>query len=114
MYDPSKDRLPRATPRTESPISDGYQVTAAMVSDSADLPTYAQSLRVWNGTTGTIRIKVTLMRTEDDTAVAAVPIDCPPGISWEAARVRRIWSTGSTGLIAALTAGTAAIVAGTL
>ena len=114
MYDSSKDRLPRATPRTESPISDGYQVTAAMVSDSADLPTYAQSLRIWNGTTGTIRLMVTLMRTESDLAAAAVPIDCPPGISWEPLRVRRIWSAGSTGLAAALTAGTASVVAGTL
>jgi hypothetical protein len=114
MYDPSKDRLPRATPRTESPISDGYQVTAAMVSDSADLPTYAQSLRVWNGTNGTIRLRVTLMRTEDDTSAGAVAIDCPPGISWEPVRVRRIWSAGSTGLVAALGAGTASVVAGTL
>lgn len=94
-----------------SPATRATLLTTGMVSDSADLATYAKALRVYNGSSAAVTLLVTPELAEDSTSAGAVPVTVPAGVStYEALGVRRIWSTGSTGLVAALTAGTVEVL----
>jgi hypothetical protein len=91
---------------TSSPATKAVLLTAAMVSDTADLPTYVKALRIYNGSAAAVTLLVTPLRSAD-----AVPITVPAGVSTlEPISVRRIWSTGSTGLVSGLTAGTVEVL----
>lgn len=100
-YDQTKDRRSDKS----SPAEAGYNLTAAMVADDTDLPTYGKSIRIRNGTSVDVKIVVTPIRAESDTAVMTFTIGAgdretlPLGL-------RRVWSSGSTGLVAGITAGT--------
>lgn len=109
-YDRSKDPFSLASSSADAPARAAVKLTSAMVSDTADLPTYAKALRVWNGTGGTLSLMVTPLRAADDTAAGAVPLTLPGVVGYEAIAVRRIWSTGSTGLVAGLAAGTVEVL----
>jgi hypothetical protein len=106
-YDRTKDRLGYAFATREGAAVDAVKLTAAMLSDTADLSTYAKALRIWNGSATAVTLKVTPLRASDDTVAGAVTVTVPAGVAaWEPISIRRIWSTGSTGLAAALAAGT--------
>ncbi|MCE1235101.1 MAG: hypothetical protein LWW93_01970 [Hyphomicrobiales bacterium] len=112
-YDSKSDRFGSANPTRQSPAVDAVKLTAAMLSDSADLATYAKALRVWNGSSAAITLAATPLAAASDATV--VPITVPAGVaSYEPISARRIWSTGSTGLAAALAAGTAEVLILTL
>jgi hypothetical protein len=84
-----------------------------MLSDTADLAVYAKALRVWNGSSAPITLMATPLAAVSD--ATGVPITVPSGASsYEPLSVRRIWSTGSTGLAAALAAGTVEVLILTL
>lgn len=110
-YDPHADRLGTATATRQSPAVDVARLTAAMVSDTADLPVYAKALRIWNGTAAAVTVMATPLAADGDTAASAVPITVPAGsAAIEPISVRRIWSTGSTGLAAGLGAATVEVL----
>jgi hypothetical protein len=114
-YDPTKDRAfsqgQRAAPRPDDPATGAVRLTSAMVSDTTDLPTYAKAFRIWNGSGALVTLMVTPLHATDDTAAGAVPLTLPAGVvGYEAMAVRRIWSTGSTGLGAGLVAGTVEVL----
>ncbi|MBV5263162.1 spike base protein, RCAP_Rcc01079 family [Pinisolibacter aquiterrae] len=104
-YHIEADRFGAAASTRQSPAVEAVALTSAMVSDTADLATYAKALRVWNGGSSAITLLVTPLGASSDLAAAAVPITVPSGqAGYEAISVRRIWATGSTGLLAGLTA----------
>lgn len=110
-YDVRADRFGANTATRQSPAVDAVRLTAAMVSDSADLTGYAKALRVWNGSTAAVTLMVTPLAAASDLAAAAVPLTVAAGTgAYEAIAVRRVWATGSTGLVAALTAGTVEVL----
>ena len=110
-YDQRADRFGAASSTRQSPAIEVVALTTAMVSDTVDLTTYAKALRVWNGSSGPVTLLVTPLTATSDLAAAAVPITVPGGgAGYEAVSVRRIWSTGSTGLVAALTAATVEVL----
>ena len=110
-YDSKFDRFGSAASTRQSPAIEAVKLTAAMVSDTTDLATYAKALRVWNGTTAAVTLMVTPLAAASDLAAAAVPITVPAGgVGYEPLSVRRVWSTGSTGLSAALGAGTVEVL----
>lgn len=100
-YDGLRDR--RNGP--SSPAEAGYNLTAAMVSDSADLAVYGKALRVRNGSTADVKIVVTPIHASVDTATMTVTIGAGEREILPIA-VRRIWSTGSTRLVAGIGADT--------
>jgi hypothetical protein len=103
-YDLTRD--PRRNLRTEQvdPASRVEALTTAAVSDASDLPVYPKALRVWNGSLSAVTLMVTPARAPSDTT--AVPITIPAGgLTIEPISVRRIWATGSTGLLAGLASG---------
>lgn len=102
-YDPRYDRFGAASSTRQSPAVEAIALTAAMVSDTVDLSIYAKALRIWNGSSASVTLMVTPMSAASDLAAAAVPITVPSGsVGYEAISVRRVWSTGSTGLVAGL------------
>ena len=108
-YDSKADRFGSVASTRQSPAIDALALTAAMISDGVDLPVYAKALRIWNGSSAAVTVMATPLTATSDTAV--VPITVPPGcLGYEPISVRRIWSTGSTGLAAALAAGTAEVL----
>jgi hypothetical protein len=110
-YDKTADRFGAAASTRQSPAVEAVKLTAAMVSDTADLATYAKAMRVWNGTATAITILATPLAAASDLAAAAVPITIPAGSTgYEPISVRRVWATGSTGLVAALSGGTAEVL----
>ncbi len=110
-YDAKTDRFGSSAASRQSPALDAVKLTAAMLSDTTDLATYAKALRVWNGSSSTLTVLATPLAAASDLAAAAVPITVPVGVvTYEAIGVRRIWATGSTGLAAALAAGTAEVL----
>ncbi len=113
-FDATKSPYATFSPSRSSPATDVTNLTTAMVSDSTDLATYPKALRVYNGSSAAVTLLVTPEFAASDLAAAAVPITVPAGVSsWEPIGVRRIWSTGSTGLVAALTAGTVEVLLAT-
>lgn len=99
----------------DTPATKAVKLTSAMVSDTTDLAAYAKALRVYNGSSAAITLLVTPEFSASDLAADAVPITVPAGVaSYEPISVRRIWSTGSTGLVAALGAGTVEVLLLTL
>lgn len=110
-YDKASDRFGAAASTRQSPAVEAVKLTAAMVSDTADLATYAKAVRIWNGTATALTVMATPLAAGSDLAAAAVPITVPAGsVGYEPISVRRVWSTGSTGLSAALAAGTAEVL----
>lgn len=110
-YDLRADRFGAASSTRQSPAVEATALTLAMVSDTADLTTYAKALRIWNGSAAAVTLMVTPSAATSDLAAAAVPITVPSGAAgYEAVSVRRIWSTGSTGLLAGLTAATVEVL----
>lgn len=108
-YDSRADRFGSASSTRQSPALDAIALTPAMISDGTDLPTYAKALRIWNGSAAAVTVMATPLTAASDAAV--VPITVPPGcLGYEPISVRRIWSTGSIGLAAALAAGTAEVL----
>jgi len=106
-YDVRSDRLGAGTATRQSPAVEAVRLTAAMVSDTVDLSTYAKAIRLWNGSAAAVTLMVTPLGAAGDAAAYAVPITVPAGIpTYEPISVRRIWSTGSSGLLAGLAAGT--------
>lgn len=91
-----------------TPAEAGYNLTAAMMADDADLPIYGKALRIRNGSTADVKIVVTPLHAATDTATIGFTIGAGEREILPVS-VRRIWSTGSTGLAAALTAGTAEV-----
>lgn len=110
-YDSKVDRFGSSAASRQSPALDAVKLTAAMLSDTTDLTTYAKALRVWNGSASAVTAMATPLAATSDLAAAAVPITVPAGAAgYEAIAVRRIWATGSTGLAAALAAGTVEVL----
>jgi hypothetical protein len=110
-YDARADRHGGSPATRQSPAADVVRLTAAMLSDTADLATYARALRVWNGSASPVTLLVTPLAAASDAAASAVPITVPAGaVTWEPISIRRLWTTGSTGLAAALTAGTVEVL----
>jgi hypothetical protein len=110
-YDRTADRFGSASISRQTPAADAVRLTAAALSDTADLAVYAKALRVWNGSAAAVTVLVTPLHAADDTAAGAVPVTIPAGgAAWEPISVRRVWSTGSTGLAAALAAGTVEVL----
>lgn len=100
-YDGSRDRRGAAS----SPAEAGYNLTASMVSDTADLAVYGKALRIRNGSTADIKIVMTPIHASADTSTMTITIGVGEREILPIA-VRRIWSTGSTGLVAGIGAGT--------
>lgn len=110
-YDNKIDRFGSSAASRQSPALDVMKLTSAMLSDTADLTVYAKALRIWNGSGGAVTVMATPLAAASDLAAAAVPITVPPGaVAYEAISVRRVWTTGSTGLAAALAAGTVEVL----
>ena len=116
-YDPSRDESwtlgDRGNHRAGvgDPATRAVRLTAAMLSDTADLAAYAKALRVWNGSAGTVTLLITPLTGVSDLAADAVPITIPAGAATlEPISVRRIWSTGSTNLAAGLADGTVEVL----
>jgi hypothetical protein len=100
-YDPAKNRT--AAAQRSAPAENAIALTAAMVADS-DLATYAKSFRVYNMSAAAIVVAVTPLHA-DDGAKVSFTIGAGEKETIPLA-VRRVWSTGSTGLAAGLGAGT--------
>lgn len=100
-YTPASDNFATVAPDRSGPSVDAILLTAAMVSDTTDLPTYAKALRIYvPATASAVTLTVTPLAAATDTM--SVPITIPPGAStYEAISVRRIWATGSVNLFAA-------------
>jgi hypothetical protein len=110
-YDNKIDRFGSSATSRQSPALDAVKLTSAMLSDTTDLTTYAKALRIWNGSAAAVTVLATPLAAASDLAAGAVPITVPAGATgYEAIAVRRVWSTGSTGLAAALTAGTVEVL----
>lgn len=110
-YDAHADRHGGSPATRQSPAVDAVRLTAAMLSDTADLAIYARALRVWNGSAAPVTLLATPLSAVSDLAPGAVPITVPAGAAtWEPISIRRLWATGSTGLAAALTAGTVEVL----
>lgn len=113
--DVTKSPYARFVLSRESPAMRATKLTAAMISDTTDLAAYAKALRVYNGSSDSVTVLVTPEFSTSDLAADAVPITVPAGTAgWEPIGVRRVWSTGSTGLVAALAAGTVEVLLVTL
>jgi hypothetical protein len=99
-YSSASDKFANVSPERSGPSVDAVQLTSAMVSDTADLPTYAKALRIYVPSTGSaVTITVTPLGAASDTI--SVPITVPPGgVTYEPISVRRIWATGSANLFA--------------
>ena len=109
-YDSKIDRFGASAASRQSPALDAVKLTSAMLSDTVDLTTYAKALRIWNGSSGPVTVLVT-PHAAGDLAASAVPVTVPAGaVGYEAISVRRVWSTGSTGLAAALVAGSVEVL----
>ncbi|TBW40978.1 hypothetical protein EYW49_02135 [Siculibacillus lacustris] len=107
----TEDRFGSTSPTRETPAVEATTLTTLALSDTVDLPVCAKALRVWNGTGGKITLLVTPIKNADDGLAGAVPLSVPAGVvGYEAIAVRRIWSTGSTGLAAGLAAGTVEVI----
>ena len=114
-YDRTRDPYATHAPSGPTQALAAVKLTAAMVSDTADIATYAKALRVWNGSSAAVTLMVTPLMAASDLAAAAVPITVPAGaVMLEPIAVRRVWSTGSTGLVSALGAGTVEVLLFTL
>lgn len=114
-YDHSADLLASTAASRQSPAIDATKLTSAMLSDTADLAPYAKALRILNNSNAAVTVLVTPLLSATDLAADAVPITVPAGIAaWEPIGVRRVWSTGSTGLAAGLDAGTVEVLLATL
>lgn len=100
-YDQTRDR--RAD--KSAPAEAGYNLTAAMVADGVDLPIYGKSFRLRNASAADVKIAVTPMHAAADASPMILTVGAGDREVFSLA-VRRIWSTGSTGLAAGLTAGT--------
>ena len=110
-YDIRADRHGSGAATRQSPALEAQRLTSAQVSDTTDLAIYAKALRVWNGTGQPVKLMVTPLTAAADTAAAAVPITVAAGVAaYEPISVRRIWATGSTGLVAGLAAGTVEVL----
>ena len=110
-YDASADRFSTGSATRQSPAVEVAALTAAMVSDTDDLAVYAKALRVWNGSAAPVTLAVTPLGASGDTAASAVTITVAAGTaSYEPISVRRVRSTGSTGLVAGLGAGTVEVL----
>lgn len=106
----TQDLLGRNKPNRADPGRNLVKLTAAMVSDTEDLASPAKAFRIYNGSSAAITMIIT-GDADEATSGVAVPITVPAGMmSLEPFGARRIWSTGSTGLVAALTAGTVEVV----
>lgn len=107
----TEDRFESMSATRETPAIEAVMLSTLDLSDTVDLSVYAKALRVWNGTSGNITLLVTPSGINDDSAAGAVALTVPAGVvGYEPISIRRVWSTGSTGLAAAITAGTAQIV----
>lgn len=107
----SRSRYSAYDNRRETPGARGTALMAAMLSDTVDLTVYPKAMRVYNASAADIILRVTLEHEPDDTSAGAVPLTVPAGVlSIEPLSVRRIWSTGSTGLAAGLVAGTVQVL----
>lgn len=110
-FDHTKSSYATFSSGRASPATKATKLTVVMASDITDLAIYAKALRVYNGSSAAVTLLVTPELAASDLAADAVPITVPAGVStYEALGVRRIWSTGSTGLVAALTAGTVEVL----
>jgi hypothetical protein len=99
-YTAASDNFANVTPDRSGPSVDAILLTSAMVSDTADLATYAKALRIYvPSTASAVTLMVTPLAATNDTI--AVPLTVPPGGAYyEAMSIRRIWSTGSANLFA--------------
>lgn len=102
-FDPTKDIPDHGR---SAPARRVAELTAAQLSDTADLTSYAKALRVWNGSGATVTLKVQPLLGDQP-----VRITVPDGAAgYEPIGVRRVLSTGSTGLAAGLAAGTVQVL----
>lgn len=114
-YSAAADPFSSMSVTREAPAQAAVKLTTSMLSDTAPLATCAKALRVWNGSSAAVTLMVTPLMSSSDLAADAVPITVPAGtVCPEPIAVRRIWSTGSTGLAAALAAGTVEVLLLTL
>ena len=103
------------SPARGTPATRAVNLTTGMISDTADLAGAAKALRIYNGSSAAITVLVTPEQQTDVTSAGAIPITVPAGIAETVPlSVRRIWSTGSTGLAAGITAGTVCVTLYTL
>lgn len=86
-------------------------LAVAAMSDTVDLDVWPKAFEIANTTAATIAVKFTpigeFVDTVPDPVVELVPAGSVRPFDCGA---RRIWSTGSTGLAAAITAGTASVL----
>ena len=102
-YDLTRDPRRNLGVAQADPASRAEALTAAMVSDVSDLSTYPKAIRVWNGSLAAVTLMVTPARAPSD---LAVPVTIPAaGLTIEPISIRRVWATGSTGLLAGLASG---------
>ena len=102
---------PLPTTNKATPGRKARKLVAANLSDTVDLATEIRAFRISNQSTNWVTLLVTPADVTSDAAADAVPITVPlGGVGYEPLSIRRIWSTGSTGLAAGLAAGTVEVV----
>lgn len=92
------------------PAGEAYNLASGNLSDTVNLAQTPKAFEVWNGTSSAVVVKVTPVGVTDADP-SPVTFTIPPlSLRLVPLGVRRIWSTGSTGLAAGLAAGTVEVV----
>lgn len=109
MYNQTNNHFDKFVQTRSDPAVNAVNLTPADVSNENDLSVYPKALRVYNGSANPIVIVVTPVFADRDDAKVSHTI-AAGGTERIDMGVRRIWSDGSTGLVAGLTLGSVEVV----